>query len=101
MDPATGMDHSILAKLSRYLTSFNWKNNSGYERRGVTREVCESVTYVLIEVHAVLFLLPLWNVDDLMFFLKFDALDKIGKRGRRGLHIILFGLYFSFRAFGH
>ena len=68
-----------------------------------------SVTYVLIEVHAILFLLPLWVVGHLLFFLVLDAMDKIGKRGRSGLHIILFGSHlvvafafdFSFRAFCH
>ena len=69
---------------------------------------CASVTYVLIEVHAVLFLLPLWVVDHLLFFLVLDAMDKIGKRGRSGLHLVLFGsfhialaIYYSLCALSH
>ena len=80
------------------------------ERFSDSDEVVISVgTYVLIEVNAVLFRLSRWHVHCLVFFLVSDALDKIGKRGRSGLHIILFGshlvvtsaFYFSFRAFCH
>ena len=71
--------------------------------------VISVVTYVLVEVNAVLFRLSRWHVHCLVFFLVSDALDKIGERGRSGLHIILFGshlvvafaFYSSFRAFGH
>ena len=69
---------------------------------------CGSVTYVLIEVHAILFLLPLWVVGHLLFFLVLDAMDKIGKRGRCGMHLVLFGslhvalaLYLSLSGLSH
>ena len=67
-----------------------------------------SVTYVLMEVHAILFLLSLRVVDHLLFFLVLDALDKIGKRGRSGMHLFLIGgfhfalaLYLLLRALSH
>lgn len=64
------------------------------------------VTYILIQVHAVLFGLPHRHCLLLLFFLVPDALDEIGKRGRSGMHVVLAcwhvarSFLFPFRAFG-
>ena len=51
------------------------------------------VTYILVEVHAILFLLPLGHYLFLYFFLVLDALNEVGQSGRSGMEIVLAGLH--------
>ena len=47
----------------------------------------------MIEVHAILFLLPLGHYLLLYFFLVLDALNEVGQSGRSGMEIVLAGLH--------